>query len=50
MKLTILRVEKEIVVCELEDGTLLDIARRWVDKDIKENDVIEFDIYDVKKK
>ena len=49
MKLTILRVEKEIVVCELEDGTLLDIVRRWVDKDIKENDVIEFDIYDVKK-
>lgn len=50
MKLTILRVEKEIVVCELEDGTLLDVARRWVDKDVKENDVIEFDIYDVKKK
>ena len=44
MILTIIRVEENIVTCELEDGQLLDIARRWFSKDIKENDIIEFDV------
>lgn len=44
MKLTIIRIEDEIVTCELEDGSLLDIARRWFNNNIKEQDVIEFDV------
>lgn len=44
MSLTIIRIDNGIVTCELEDGTLIDIAQRWFDKDIKENDKIEFDI------
>lgn len=44
MKLTIIRIEENIVTCELEDGSLLDIARRWFNNDIKEQDVIEFDV------
>lgn len=44
MKLTIIRIEDNIVTCELEDGSLLDIARRWFNNDIKEQDVIEFDV------
>lgn len=44
MKLTILRIEIRIVTCELEDGTLLDVARRWLAEDIQEGDVIEFDV------
>ena len=44
MKLIITRIEENIVTCELEDGQLLDIARRWFSKDIKENDIIEFDV------
>ena len=44
MKLTIIRIEDNIVTCELEDGQLIDIARRWFSKDIKENNIIEFDV------
>lgn len=44
MKLTIIRIDNGIVTCELEDGTLIDIAQRWFDKNIKENEEIEFDI------
>ncbi len=43
MKLKILRIENKIVTCELDDGTLLDIARRWFSEDIQEEDIIEFD-------
>lgn len=44
MKLTVIRIDQEIVTCELEDGTLLDIARMWFNSNIKVNDVLEFDI------
>lgn len=43
MKLTIIRIEENIVTCELEDGTLLDIAKRWFSPNIQNDDVIEFD-------
>ena len=44
MKLTIIRIDNGIVTCELDDGILIDIAQRWFDRNIKENDEIEFDI------
>ncbi len=44
MTLSIIRLEKRIVTCMLEDGTIIDIARRWFTDDIEEGDVIEFDI------
>lgn len=44
MKLTILRIEDEIVNCQLDNGTIIDIARRWFTEDIHENDIIEFDV------
>ena len=44
MMLTIVRIDNGIVTCELEDGTLIDIAQMWFDKNIKKNDEIEFDI------
>ena len=44
MKLTIIRIENHVVTCELEDGGLIDLAKRWFAKDIEVNDVIEFDI------
>lgn len=44
MSLTIIRIDNGIVTCELEDGTIIDIAQRWFDKNIKENDKIEFEI------
>lgn len=46
MRLTIIRLDNRVVTCELEDGTLLDIARRWFTEDIQEGDVIEFDVTD----
>ena len=45
MKLTILRIEKRIVNCQLDDGTIIDIARRWFAEDIQEDDTIEFDVH-----
>ena len=45
MKLTIHRIDNRIVTCELEDRTLLDVARRWFTEDIQEGDVIEFEYY-----
>ena len=48
MKLTITRIEKRIVTYELEDGTRIDIARRWFTDDLKEGDNIEFDVIDCK--
>ena len=50
MKLQIIRIDKEVVVCALEDGSLLDIARKWFDEDIKENDLIDFDVNDATNK
>ena len=44
MQLTIIRIENRIVTCELEGGTLVDIARRWLTEDIQEGDIIEFDV------
>lgn len=46
MKLTILRIENEIVNCQLDNGTIIDIARRWFTEDIQEGETIEFDMYD----
>lgn len=44
MNLTIIRIENRIVTCELDDGTIIDIARRWFSEDIQVDDVIEFDV------
>lgn len=44
MKLAILRIEDEIVNCQLDNGTIIDIARRWFTEDIHEDDIIEFDV------
>lgn len=48
MKLILLRIENRIVTCQLEDGTIIDIARRWFTDDIQEGDTIEFSVHDCK--
>ena len=48
MKLIIARIEEHIVTCELEDGTLLDIDKKWLDKQIKVGDSIEVDVQSAK--
>lgn len=48
MQLTILRIENRIVNCQLDNGTIIDIARRWFTYDIQEGDTIEFDMHDCK--
>lgn len=48
MKLTILRIENEIVNCQLDNGSIIDIARRWFTGNIKEGDMVEFDVNDSK--
>lgn len=50
MKLTITRIEQEIVTCELEEGTIIDIASRWFSNDVKIGDIIEFDTQKVQEK
>lgn len=49
MQLTIIRIEKRVVTCKLEDGPLIDLARRWFTEDIEEGDIIEFDVLEKKK-
>lgn len=49
MKLTILRIENEIVNCQLDNGTIIDIGRRWFTEDIQEGEAIEFDMHYCKK-
>lgn len=49
MKLTILRIENRIVNCQLDNGTIIDIARRWFTEDIQEGDTIEFDVHECKR-
>ena len=44
MELKILRIENDIVNCQLDNGTIIDIARRWFSGDIHEDDIIEFDV------
>lgn len=46
MKLTILRIENRIISYQLDNGTIIDIARRWFTEDIQEGDTIEFDVKD----
>lgn len=49
MKLTILRIENEMVNCQLDNGSIIDIAQRWFPGNINEGDTIEFDVNDSKK-
>lgn len=43
MKLEIIRIENRIVTCKIEeDGTLIDVGRRWFSEDVQEGDTIEF--------
>ena len=44
MKLTITRIESEIITCELEDGTIIDIAQKWFPPNTHEGNIIEFDL------
>ena len=44
MKLAILRIENEIVNCQLDNVSIIDIARRWFTGDIQEGNTIEFDM------
>lgn len=39
MKFTILRIDKRIVTGELDDGTIIDVARKWFTEDIEEGGV-----------
>ena len=48
MQLKIIRIENRIVTCEIDDGTRIDIARRWFADDLEEGDNIEFDVIDCK--
>lgn len=44
MKFTILRIDKRIVTGELDDGTIIDVARKWFTEDIEEGDTIDFTV------
>lgn len=44
MELTIIRIDRRVVTCELDNGLIIDIGRRWFAEDIQEGDTIEFDV------
>lgn len=49
MKVQIIRIEKNIVSCQLEDGHILDIDRKWLPEDIKIDDELDFNVEVAKK-
>lgn len=44
IELTILQIEDRIVTCQIDNGTIIDIAKRWFTDDIQEGDVIEINM------
>lgn len=44
MKVQVIRVEEKIVSCQLEDGHILDIDKRWLPEDIKVDDTFDFNV------
>lgn len=44
MKFTILRIDRRIVTGQLDNGTIIDVARRWFAEDIEEGGTIEFSV------
>lgn len=49
MKVQIIRIEKNVVSCSLEDGHILDIDRKWLPEDIRLDDELDFNIEIAKK-
>lgn len=46
MKLTIIRIEENLITCKIEDDeTLIDIGRQWLSKDIEVGQVVEFECH-----
>lgn len=41
MNLTILCIKNRIMTCQLDNGIVIDIARRWLTEDIQKGDIIE---------
>ena len=50
MRLRIIRIEENVVTCEIDGDTLIDIGRIWFNQDIHVDDEIEFDVIDKSKK
>lgn len=44
MKMEVIRIDGPVVTCQLADGHILDIDKKWLDKDIKEGDELEFSV------
>lgn len=44
MKMEVIRIEGSVVTCQLADGHILDIDKKWLEKDIKEGDELEFQV------
>ena len=44
MKLKVIRIESQVITCELEDGSIIDLERQLISDNIKIGSVIEFDI------
>lgn len=46
MEIKITRIDDSVVTVELDNGTILDIARRWFDSNIEVGQELEFDVND----
>ena len=43
MKIKVIRIESQVITCELEDGSIIDLERQLISDNIKIGSVIEFD-------
>ena len=44
MSLEILRIEPHVVICRMDNGTIIDIDRKWLPAGIKVEESIEIDV------
>lgn len=44
MSLEILRIEPHVVTCRMDNGTIIDIDRKWLPAGIKVEESIEIDV------
>lgn len=50
MKIQVIRIEGSVVSCQLEDGHILDIDKRWLPENVKVDDELDFNVEVAKNK
>lgn len=50
MLIEVIRIERQVASCQLEDGHILDIDKQWLGEGVKVGDKLDFNVEKIKKK